>query len=57
MQNNFDQEILDPANLNNGLTDDQVQDRINRGLDNEPVDSNIKLQDKRRNRRNSRFSH
>ena len=40
MQNNFDQEILDPANFNNGLTDDQVRDRVNRGLDNEPVDSN-----------------
>lgn len=42
MQNNFDQEILDPTNFNNGLTDDQVRDRINRGLINEQVDSNTR---------------
>lgn len=42
MQNNFDQEILDPDDYEYGLTDEQVQDRVNRGLANEQVDSNTR---------------
>ena len=42
MQNNFDQEILDQDTFKYGLTSEQVQDRVERGLANEQVDSNTR---------------
>ena len=40
MQNNFEQDIIDQDTFKYGLSDEQVDSRIERGLVNEPVDSN-----------------